>query len=288
MEQAQRIAAKAVRRVLAGVSLGGALEEAGASQAGERALATDLAYGTLRFLGQVRSAVRILAERPLTDQNVEALLWVAFYQLIHTRAPAHAVVDSAVRVTGQLQRTSAKGLTNAILRTFLRRRESVLGDIARDAEGRYSYQRWWIDLVFAEYAASAPQILDAGNERPPLMLRVNCRETSRDEYLDAFKVTNVAANRVVVYVVIDAEPRRVEDLPGYPEGWFSVQDAGAQLAAPLLDAHDGMRVLDACAAPGGKTTHLAELAELELVALDSDEGRLERVGRNPARRRLSG
>ena len=131
MEQAQRIAAKAVRRGLAGVSLGGALEEAGASRSGERALATDLAYGTLRFLGQVRSAVRILAERPLTDQNVEALLWVALYQLIHTTAPAHAVVDSAVRVTGQLQRTSAKGLTNAILRTFLRRRQSVLGDIAR-------------------------------------------------------------------------------------------------------------------------------------------------------------
>src|SRR6202162_1973879 len=101
MEQAQRIAAKAVRRVLAGVALGGALEEAGASKSGERALATDLAYGTLRFLGQVRSAVRILAERPLTDQNVEALLWVAFYQLIHPTAPAHAGGGSAGRGGGE-------------------------------------------------------------------------------------------------------------------------------------------------------------------------------------------
>ena len=125
MEQAQRIAAKAVRRVLAGVALGAALEEAGAAKSGERALATELAYGTLRFLGQVRTAVRMLAERPLTDQSIEALLWVALYQLIHTTAPAHAVVDSAVRATGQLKRTSAKGLTNAILRTFLRRRESA-------------------------------------------------------------------------------------------------------------------------------------------------------------------
>jgi len=287
MEQAQRIAAKAVHRVLAGVSLGGALEEAGASQSGERALATDLAYGTLRFLGQVRSAVRILAERPLTDQNVEALLWVAFYQLIHTTAPAHTVVDSAVQATGQLRRTSAKGLTNAILRTFLRRRQSVLDDIARDPEGRYSYQRWWIDRVVAEYAASAPEILDAGNTRPPLTLRVNCRETSRDEYLDALKVANIAAKPVGVSGVIVSEPRRVEDLPGYAEGWFSVQDAGAQVAAPFLDAHDGMRVLDACAAPGGKTTHLAELAELELMALDHDGERLERVARNLSRLRLT-
>lgn len=287
MEQAQRIAAKAVRRVLAGVTLGGALEDAGASKAPERALATDLAYGTLRFLGQARSAVRMLAERPLTDPSIEALLWVALYQLIHTTAPAHAVVDSAVRATDQLKRTSAKGLTNAILRTFLRRRESVLGEISRDAEGRYSYQRWWIDRVFAEYPAHAPEILDAGNARPPLTLRVNCRETSRDEYLDSLRLANIAASPVGASGVIVAEPRRVEDLPGYAEGWFSVQDAGAQLAAELLDARDGMRVLDACAAPGGKTTHLAELARLDLIALDDDEARLERAARNLSRLRLT-
>jgi 16S rRNA (cytosine967-C5)-methyltransferase len=287
MEQAQRIAAKAVRRVLAGVALGGALEEAGASKAPERAFATDLAYGTLRFLGQARSAVRMLAERPLADESIEALLWVALYQLIHTTAPVHAVVDSAVRATGQLKRTSAKGLTNAILRTFLRRREGVLDEISREPEGRYSYQRWWIDRVFAEYPADAPQILDAGNTRPPLTLRVNCRETSRDEYLGSLSQANIAANPVGTSGVIVDEPRRVEDLPGYAEGWFSVQDAGAQLAAELLDAHDGMRVLDACAAPGGKTTHLAELATLDLVALDDDEARLDRVARNLSRLRLT-
>jgi len=287
MEQAQRIAAKAVRRVLAGVALGGALEEAGAAKAPERALATDLAYGTLRFLGQERSAVRMLAERPLADPSIEALLWVALYQLIHTTAPVHAVVDSAVRATGQLKRTSAKGLTNAILRTFLRRRESVLDEISREAEGRYSYQRWWIDRVFAEYPVDASQILDAGNTRPPLTLRVNRRKTSRDEYLQSLRLANISAKPVGASGVIVDEPRRIEDLPGYAEGWFSVQDAGAQLAAELLDAHDGMRVLDACAAPGGKTTHLAELATLDLTALDDDEARLDRVARNLSRLRLT-
>src|SRR5205823_6598469 len=143
-----------------------------------RPLATELAYGTLRFLGEARAIVRVLAERALTDPSLEALLWVALYQLIHTGAPPHAVVDSAVRVTGQIKRTSAKGLTNAILRTFLRRRERVLIDIASDPEARYSYPRWWIDRVFAEYREAAPEILAAGNARPPLTLRVNCRAIS--------------------------------------------------------------------------------------------------------------
>ena len=287
MEQAQRIAAKAVRRVLSGVALGGALEEAGASKSPQRALATELAYGTLRFLGQARAVVRILSDRPLTDPSIEALLWVALYQLIHTTAPVHAVVDSAVRATGQLKRTSAKGLTNAVLRTFLRRRESILDDVSRDAEARYSYQRWWIDRVFAEYPANAAEILDAGNARPPLTLRVNSREASRDEYLASLKLANIAARPVGVSGVIVAEPRRVEELPGYAEGRFSVQDAGAQLAAELLDVRDGMRVLDACAAPGGKTTHLAELATLDLIALDDDQMRLERVALNLSRLRLT-
>ena len=287
MDEAQRIAAKAVRRVLAGVALRSALEDAGASKSPQRALATDLAYGTLRCLGQARAAVRILSNRPLIDPSIEALLWVALYQLIHTTAPVHAVVDSAVRATGQLKRTSAKGLTNAILRNFLRRRERILEQISGDVEGRYSYQRWWIDRVFAQYPANAAEILDAGNVRPPLSLRVNRRETSRDRYLATLKQANIAAQPVGASGVIVADPRPVEDLPGFSEGWFSVQDAGAQLAAELLDARDGMRVLDACAAPGGKTTHLAELARLDLLALDNDELRLKRVASNLSRLRLS-
>ncbi|MDQ6916445.1 MAG: 16S rRNA (cytosine(967)-C(5))-methyltransferase RsmB [Pseudomonadota bacterium] len=287
MEQAQRIAAKTVRRVLAGVALGGALEEAGAARASQRALATELAYGTLRFLGEARAVVHALAARPLTDPSIEALLWVALYQLIHTTAPSHAVVDSAVRATGQLKRTSAKGLANAILRNFLRRRDEVLDGVARDAEARYSYPRWWIDRVFAQYPARGHEILDAGNARPPLTLRVNRRLTSRDDYLVVLKQANISARPVGQSGMIVTEPRRVEDLPGYADGWFSVQDAGAQLAAELLDVRDGMRVLDACAAPGGKTTHLAELASIELTALDDDQARVGRITLNLSRLRLA-
>jgi len=246
-----------------------------------------LAYGTLRFLGQVRAIAGILAERPLIDESLEALLWVALYQLIHTGAPSHVVVDCAVRATAHMRRVSAKGLINAILRNFLRRRHALLAKAAGEPEARFSYPRWWIERVRAQYPESYSAILDAGNARPPLTLRVNRRQLARDDYLAALATVGIAATAVGADGVIVAEPRLVSALPGYAEGWFSVQDAGAQLAAPLLGARDGMRVLDACAAPGGKTTHLAELATLDLVALDNDRQRLERVGENLARLKLS-
>lgn len=282
MERAQRLAAKIVRRVLAGNPLPAVL--AGPPlPPGDRALAHELSYGTLRFLGELRAIVRALAERPLTDGSVEALLWVALYQLIHTGAPAHAVVDAAVRATAQLKRTSAQGLTNAILRTFLRRRDALLGEIANDPEARFSYPRWWIDRVFAEYPQRAAAVLDAGNTRPMLSLRVNRRRLAREDYLRALHAQGIRAHAIGEAGVVLDETAAVSALPGYAAGWFSVQDAGAQLAAPLLEAEDGMRVLDACAAPGGKTTHLAELAALDLAALDIDAARVERTHDNLAR-----
>jgi 16S rRNA (cytosine967-C5)-methyltransferase len=282
MERAQRFAAKIVRRVLAGNPLPAVLTGL-PLPSGDRALAHELSYGTLRFLGELRAIVHALAERPLTDGSVEALLWVALYQLIHTGAPAHAVVDAAVRATAQLKRTSAQGLTNAILRTFLRRRDALLAQIANDPEARFSYPRWWIDRVFAEYPQRAAAVLDAGNARPMLSLRVNRRQLAREDYLTALRAQGIQAHAIGEAGVLLDETVVVSALPGYAAGWFSVQDAGAQLAAPLLGAQDGMRVLDACAAPGGKTTHLAELAALDLVALDVDAARIERVHDNLAR-----
>lgn len=285
MEGSQRAAAKIVRRVLAGTALPAVL--ATLPPSGQRALVHELCYGTLRFLGELRAVVRVLADRPLTDASVEALLWVALYQLSHTAAPPHAVVDAAVRATARLKRTSAQGLTNAILRSFLRRRDALLADIAHEPEARFSYPRWWIDRVFAEYPRDAIAVLDAGNARPPLTLRVNRRAIARDDYLLALQAEGKRATAIGDAGVTVDEPLAATALPGYAAGWFSVQDAGAQLAAPLLDAQDGMRVLDACAAPGGKTTHLAELASLDLLALDIDSARLGRVSDNLQRLRLS-
>ena len=284
MEQAQRIAARVVRGVLKGSALPAVLAQASARIASaDRALIQELAYGTLRFLGQLRAIVRFTADKPLADESIEALLWVALYQLIHTRAPAHAVVDHAVRATARLKRTSAQRLVNAILRNFLRRRESLLAVVARDPEARFSYPRWWIERVCGEYRERGAAILDAGNVRPPLTLRVNRRRCARDDYLATLIAQGIAATAVGGTGVVVAQPRPAGELPGYGEGLFSVQDAGAQLAAVWLAVEDGMRVLDACAAPGGKTTHLAELADLDLVALDADALRLQRVAENLAR-----
>ncbi len=282
MERAQRLAVKIVRRVLAGNPLPAVLATS-AAPPGDRALVHELSYGTLRFLGELRAIVQALAERPLSDASVEALLWVALYQLIHTSAPAHAVVDAAVRATARLKRTSAQGLTNAILRTFLRRRDELIEAIANEPEARFSYPRWWIDRVFAEYPGRAAAVLDAGNTRAPLSLRINCRRVAPEAYLAALRAQGVQARAIGEAGVMLDEAAVVSALPGYAAGWFSVQDAGAQLAAPMLAAQDGMRVLDACAAPGGKTTHLAELAALDLVALDVDASRTERVRDNLAR-----
>jgi len=287
MERAQRIAAKSVRRVLAGTTLPAALADGPDIPAGDRALVHELAYGTLRFLGQLRAVVQYLADRPFTDSNVEALLWVALYQLLHTQAPAHAVVDCAVRATTRLHRTSAKGLVNAVLRNFLRRRESVLAAVTSAPEARFSYPAWWIDRLRSEQPTRWAEVLDAGNARPPLCLRVNVRRITPDAYVAALAASDTAARRVGAAGVMLDRPRPVAELPGYDSGWFSVQDAAAQLAAPLLDARDGMRVLDACAAPGGKTTHLAELALLDLTAVDIDAQRLGRSAENLERLGLS-
>jgi 16S rRNA (cytosine967-C5)-methyltransferase len=286
MEHAQRLAARAVRRVLTGSTLPVALAACGGDAEDDRALIQELAYGTLRFLGQLRAVVRHLAVRPLSDASVEALLWIALYQLIYTSVPPHAVVNAAVRATAQLKKSSARGLTNAILRNFQRRRDAVLATIVQDDEARFSYPRWWIDRVRNECGERAAAVLDAGNTRPPLTLRINRRALSRDSYFEALVAQGVAASAIGEAGIVLAQPCAVTGLPGYAEGWFMVQDAGAQLAAPLLGVEDGMRVLDVGAAPGGKATHLAELAELDLVALDTDAKRLERVEQNLARLNL--
>jgi 16S rRNA (cytosine967-C5)-methyltransferase len=287
MEHAQRLAARTVRRVLGGSALRAALAATDKAPDGDQALIQELAFGTLRFLGELRALVRMLADRPLADESVEALLWVALYQLIHTSAPQHAVVDAAVRATARLKKSSARGLTNAILRNFLRRRAALVAAVAREDEARFSYPRWWTDRVRAEYGDRYAVILDAGNRRPPLTLRVNRRAIQRDVYVTTLAAQGIAADATGDAGVILVRPSTVTVLPGYVEGWFSVQDAGAQLAAPLLGVEDGMRVLDACAAPGGKTAHLAELASLDLLALDIDGERLARVAQNLARLNLS-
>jgi len=288
MDASQRQAADAVVRVMGGSTLDRALEATGADATPARAFVHELAYGTLRHWGTLEAIVRSLAHKPIADTRLVAILAVALYQLEHLAAEPHAVVDRAVAAAGDAVRPQAKGLANALLRRYLRERDVLLARATSTPVARWSHPRWWISRVRADWPAHWERILSAGNERPPLTLRANRRAGSRDALAARFAEGGIACAPVGDAGLIVAPARPVRELPGFDEGAFSVQDAGAQLAAPLLGARDGERVLDACAAPGGKATHVLELADVELTALDSDEGRLARVRENLARLRLSG
>jgi 16S rRNA (cytosine967-C5)-methyltransferase len=284
---AQAMSAHIVARVLGGRTLDYALGQAWAKTPGlardDKALIQELCYGTLRHLGPLRAAVRKLLTRPTTDPPLEALLWIALYQLRYTTAPPPAIVDNAVEAAARLRVTSAKGLVNAVLRFYLRNRAAVDAAQATSDEARWSHQQWWIDIVRKEYPEQWQNVLDASNTRPPLTLRVNRRKAVRDGELRNFIADGIACRAIGSDGIIVDDPRSVSALPGFGDGRVSVQDAGAQLAAPFLGVEDGMRVLDACAAPGGKTTHFLEQARCDLLALDRDSKRLQRVSENLAR-----
>lgn len=284
MKQSQQQAAFAVRRVLDGQSLSAALQASGADDAGPaRALVHELAYGTLRHYGTLDALTRHLSDKPIPDRKLAALIAVALYQLEHAKAPPFAVVDQAVAAAAEIARPAAKGLVNALLRRFLREREALLERARSEPVGRWSHPRWWISRVRSDWPQHWESILDAGNQRPPLALRVNLRRTSREDLLARFAQAGIGARAEGAQGIVVEVPRPVSELPGFSTGEFSVQDLGAQLAAPLLRVANGLRVLDACAAPGGKATHLLESADVELTALDADASRLERVRDNVAR-----
>lgn len=285
MRDAQPLASAVVAQVFAGRNLNqvlqSTLERHPELLPQQRALLQDLSYGTLRHYGMLEAVLVQLLQKPLQDESIHYLLLVALYQLAYTHTQPHAVVDHAVKSTQLLRKTSAKGLVNAVLRNFLRQRERLLTEVsAVNDAARFSHPQWWIDKLIAQYPAAWKLILEAGNQHPPMTLRVNQRKTSVEAYLSQLDQAGIAAHTVGSSGIQVERPVAVDKLPGFGQGLVSVQDAGAQLAASLLEVSDGMRVLDACAAPGGKTAHLLERADLALTALDHDARRLQKVQQN--------
>jgi 16S rRNA (cytosine967-C5)-methyltransferase len=287
MLDVQRQASVVIGRVLSGRNLDSELtllwRRHPALTMQQRAAIQDVCFGTLRFLGYLDALLQALLDKPLQDERLRCLLRAALYQLEYTRAAAYAVVDHAVQVCEQMRLPAAKGLVNAVLRNFLRRRPQLAASARRKDTGRFSYPQWWIDKLRWQYPADHVAILEAGNLRPPLTLRVNCRRISVEAYLAQLARESIPAQRIDGSAVLLEQPRPVDRIPGFAEGLVSVQDAAAQRAALLLQAAGGMRVLDACAAPGGKTAHILELADVDLTAVDSSAPRLERVHANLAR-----
>lgn len=269
------------RVVSAGESLDRALAATPMDDSRDAALLRAISYGALRWHERIQWQVEQLLTRPLSrrDRELAGLLRVGLFQLQWLRVPEHAAVAATVAAAAILGVGRAKGLVNAVLRRFLRERDELDARLQANREALVSHPGWMIDLLEADWPEQAEAILAANNAAPPMWLRVNARRLTTEAYAEQLAQAGIEA--VVADVpgsaIMLAEPRPATSVPGYAEGLVSIQDAGAQLAAGLLDVRPGQRILDACAAPGGKTAHILETcAELGgVVALDCDRARLD-------------
>jgi 16S rRNA (cytosine967-C5)-methyltransferase len=259
----------------------------------DRGLTQDLAFGTARWEPRLSALAERLLQKPFkaADADVQALLLVGLYQLLYTRIPPHAAIGETVGCADKLKKPWAKALLNAVLRRAQRESAQMLEELNRDPVVRTAHPRWLQKALKAAWPEHWEAICAANNAHPPMILRVNRRHHSRDAYLQLLGQAQIAAQATAYSadgIVLD-QPCDVRELPGFAEGWISVQDEAAQLAADLLDLGPGQRVLDACCAPGGKTCHLleAEPGLAGVVAVDLEAKRLVRVRENLARLGLS-
>ncbi len=251
---------------------------------GDRPLVSELCYGVLRWHLRLSAISRHFMRKPLKkkDADIQCLLLLGLYQLIYMRVPEHAAVAETVAITNVLNKSWAKGLVNAVLRNY-QRNSDVLDKLDQDHVVSTAHPDWLLGKIKKNWPDEWQVIVNANNKFAPIILRVNTRKIKRQKYLELLLENGIAAELLshAPQAIKLAKLQDVTALPGFEQGWFSVQDGAAQLAAPLLDVQPGMRVLDACAAPGGKSCHILECEpDVELVTLDHDEGRTRRIHEN--------
>jgi 16S rRNA (cytosine967-C5)-methyltransferase len=246
-------------------------------------------YGTLRWWPRIERQLSALSARPLAelDRLPLALLGVALFQIQHSPIPVHAIVDESVAATRLVGAARASGFVNAVLRRYLRERAAIDSKVLKAPVGRFAHPRWLIERLRDDWPEDYERMLEAGNEHPPMWLRVNERRQDVDRYQKSLTEAGLASERseFIASALRLTAAIPVDEIPGFTDGAVSVQDAGAQLAAFLLEARPGQRVLDACAAPGGKTCHIAEHTDglAELVAIDNDDSRAAMIRENLGR-----
>jgi len=288
------VAARLLSKLEQGRSLS-ELFESGLSGLDERdqGFVKELVFGVSRWYFRLEAISQRLVSKPLKpkEREVKALVLLGLYQLLYTRVAPHAAVAETAEVARKLKKKWAVGLINAVLRRFQREQEAVLAAVDQTDAARTSFPRWLLEELQQAWPEQWPAITEASNQRPPMSLRVNQKQSTREQYQallaeNAIECEAVAAtaNGLVLSVPLNAET-----LPGFADGAVSVQDCGAQLAAQMMDLAAGQQVLDACAAPGGKSCHILESVdgEINLVAMDVDGGRLERVSQNLQRLNLT-
>lgn len=258
----------------------------------ERGFCQQLCYGVLRWHPSLQFLAKQLLSKPLKNKDADIfnLLLIGLYQLRDLRTPAHAAISETVNTSKQLGKKWASGLLNACLRNYQRQQQQMETALNADVSARQAHPDWLLKHYQADWPEHSSQICDANNQQPPMMLRVNQLQHSREDYLTQLSAAGIKAEVVsdTEHGILLTRPCDVSQLPGFDTGAVSVQDGAAQITARLLDIHSGQRILDACAAPGGKTGHILESApDNTVVALDVSQERLQQVESNLSRLQLS-
>jgi 16S rRNA (cytosine967-C5)-methyltransferase len=285
-KNARAIAARLLAKVSGGSSLTALFQDqlAGVNDS-DQSLVKEICFGVARYWPRLNALAEVLLERPLKakDSDIHCLMLVGFYQLLYMRTAQHAAVAETVEAARSLKKPWAAGLLNGVLRRLLREQADLLARLDVDPAVQLACPEWLLKRLRTAWPEQWMQIAQALNERPPMTIRVNLSKVTRQAYIQELSKLSILCRPVpaVPSALVLEESLDVARLPGFAEGWVSVQDGGAQLAATLLDVAPGQRVLDACAAPGGKTGHLLELTrDIELTAIDVDPLRLQRVSEN--------
>jgi len=257
------------------------------------ALLQELCFGTCRWYYQLDAVLKQLLTRPLKakDADIHALMLIGLYQLQHLDIAAYAVINETVSATRALGKDWARSLVNAVMRNYQRRHEELLPKATASDAGRFAHPQWLVERLRGAWPESWQSVLDANNLRPPMTLRINRLQTTREDYLQRLQQAGIDARAGLLAdtAIYLTEACPVERLPEFAQGMISVQDEASQLVPGLLQLEPRMRVLDACAAPGGKSCHILESEHSlsELVALDNSERRLQRMQENLNRLQLN-
>jgi len=288
-----RVANGVSRIVAQGNSLTDVLPDYDSLQEKDKALARELTFGTLRHYYSLKAISRLLLNKPLKarDNNIYCLIIVGLYQLFYTRIPDHAALSETVQATVKLNKPWAKGLVNALLRKALREGDELLDKVNSNPSVASSMPDWLYEQLKTDWPDEYLQIIETYHQRAPLTLRVNTRHLDRERYLEKLEKAGVAASvhPLAEQALLLDKSCDIKTLPGYHQGDFSVQDSAAQMAAQLLDVKPGQKILDACAAPGGKTSHILELVDnnASVVAVDNSAIRVKRLEENLQRLKVN-
>ena len=290
MNHSQWLSAMILERVLLGKNLNKSFElifrKYNANESENIPQIKDMVYGAIRDLGKSEFYISKLISRKIDNQCIEALLHIVLFQISHERSNNFTLVNQAVDAAKIIDHKKSSFI-NAVLRNFLRKRSDLEEQAKENESATYSYPKWWINKVKEQYPNKWGDILDIGNKRPPLALRINLQKIGVKEYSNILHEHDIEHTLIGSECMIINKPLGVDKIPGFLDGKVSVQDYGAQLAAHIIDLKQGQKVLDACSAPGGKACHMLELNSIKLLAIESDKKRIIKIQENMNREGLT-